>query len=839
VVGALLLLALLPARAAVAAALTAEVDRDTLSLGEQLQLRVGFRAEGMGWSPELAFDFGDDFEVTARSTGRTLEFNNGRATTATTLLYVLRPVRAGRLTIPALTVDSQGERLASQPIAITVVEAGGGAAPAPPSARATPVPADPPAGEAAVPLFLELTLAKGEVVVGEPVVVSLYLYTRLSVISLDFATPPDFPDCWVEELVSPKVLTLEEVEARGRRYGRALLLSRLITPNRAGELTLPAVAVAVRHRTPGRGNAPFAMLMEPAATQTVASAPVTLHVVEPPAADRPATFTGAVGRFTAEASLDPATTRVGEPVRWVVRVRGTGNFRALKLPLPELPEGLESFDTDRDCQLKPTADGATGECTFTTLVVPRQAGDFTLPPPLPAWFDPATGAYVTATLDPFSLHVAAAAQGGSGGISLGPRAVTLLRQEIHYLAGDAALAVGGAPPWVERPAFWAAVAAPPLFFGGAGILALVRRRASHRRPAAARRAALRDAAGRLEGAPDLATVRTLVEVALAAIVGRGVGGLMRDQLSAALAAAGQPAPAIAAVATLLDRLDAAAFAPGGGDVASLASAARSAIATLTVGGTGGGRPAALLCALVAAATLATAANEPAGQIAAAREAYVAGDYGLALRTYEDLLAAGESAPRHYNAGCAAYQAGDLGRAIYHWERARYLDPTLADATANLEVARLAAVDQVQATEVPRLSWLATHETPLAAAGVAAWWALAVVVGLAQRRPRDARDGWILALVGLLVAFTTVASLLALAHHQRATFPLAICLATEQVAHSGPGETFPEVFTLHAGAPAGAPAPRLARQGDWLRIRLGERLVGWLPAVAVAEVATGR
>ena len=824
----------LPVATAAAATLSAQVDRDHLTLGETLQLRVTFRAEGMGFSPSMDFEPGDDFEVEGRSTGRNIEIRNGHTAITTTLLYVLRPVRAGSLTIPAFSVDHHGKTVASRPISITVAPPGG----APPAATpSTPPPGGTRAAEAP-PLFLELTLSNDHPVVGEPLVATLYLYTRLSLIDLDFATPPDFPDCWVEELKSPKSLSLQEVHARGRTYGRALLLSRLITPNRAGELTLPAAAVAVRYRTRGRSNDPFAMLTGRATTQTVVGEPVTLQVAPLPVGGRPATFTGAVGRFTAQARLDPATTRVGEPVRWVVTVRGTGNFRALKLPLPPLPDGLETFDTDRDCKLKPTAGGDTGECTFTTLVVPRKAGDYTLPSQIPAWYDPAAGRYQTAELPAFPLHAAAAAQGG-GGVALGQRSVTLLRREIHYLADDAALLAPAAPPWVARPLFWAAAAAPLLLFVAWGVVAVARRRAGRLRPEAARRAAVRHSLDGLRTATDVAAVRTLVESALGAVVGRPVGGLRRDELAAALRSVGQPDPAVAAVTALLDGCDAAAFAPGGGDVARLATEARTAVAALTCGGQSGGQGGgrggvAALLFVALAAVAATGSADLAGRIRAARVAYEAGHYQAALSAYEGLIADGESGPRHYNAGCAAYQAGELGRAIYHWERARYLDPSLTDASANLEVARLAAADQVKPEELPHLSWLATHEDLLAAGVVVAWWALALVVVGALRRPRGSRDGLILAAVTLALAVAASGSLLALAHHQRATFPLAICLPDEVVARSGPGETFPELFTLHAGAPA----TLLARQGDWVRIRLGERLVGWLPAKAVGQVAAG-
>ncbi|MBK9383447.1 MAG: BatD family protein [Planctomycetes bacterium] len=68
------------------------------------------------------------------------------------------------------------------------------------------------------------------------------------------------------------------------------------------------------------------------------SAVLELEVVEPPAAERPAGYLGAVGSFELEASLDRSSLRYDEVLRLELRVRGPGNLERLTLPaLDDLP----------------------------------------------------------------------------------------------------------------------------------------------------------------------------------------------------------------------------------------------------------------------------------------------------------------------------------------------------------------------------------------------------------------------------------------------------------------------------------------------------------------------
>jgi tetratricopeptide (TPR) repeat protein len=535
-----------------------------------------------------------------------------------------------------------------------------------------------------------------------------------------------------------------------------------------------------------------------------------------PEAGKPPSFAGAVGRFQLAAALDRESSPVNEPVKLVVTVRGTGNFRGLAAPLLPLPDGLGAFDTQEECDLAPAPDGNRGNCTYTYLVVPHRPGSFTLPAMELSYFAPETARYLTLATPSYALAVQAGEGGAGGGISaVGRRGVELLRKEIRYLMADDTLRAPAATPWVMRRLFWLLVVLPPgaYLVWGATLLGL--RLAGRETAAARRRRAYRTAVAALGAATDAKGISHGVETFLSELIGRPARGLRRGELATALTAGGQAPPVVEELLAVLDACDQAAFTPDKGDGASLADRARGCLERLAA--------AALLLLLCLPGTVRAAPPAAGDAIAAARQAYEAQDYHRALDDYHALLTTGDNAPRHYNAGCAAYQAGLLGEAIYHWSRALYLDPTLDDAAANLETARLAAADEVAADEIPTLSWLATHLDLLAALALVAWWALAIALLLTLRRPRGRRDGPVLATVVLVATSIAAAAPLAFGYRQHRAFPLSVIVADEVAVRSGPGEGFPQVFTLHAGAPT----TTLAIQGQWLRVRLGDRLVGWV------------
>ena len=182
----------------------------------------------------------------------------------------------------------------------------------------------------------------------------------------------------------------------------------------------------------------------------------------PPAPANPAT--GLVGeKLALDLQLDPANTRVGEPVEASVTVTGVGNVALWPEPPLRWPTGFRAYPAETEVRIAPQDGRIAGSKTFHFLAVPDSSGNFVLPELRYPYFDATAGRYAAATAAPHALMVAPGAE---------PRAARVLPP---LLPSRGELA----PDRVSRQLGWqgwlAVFAVPPL-------IALLVRRRSRRMP---------------------------------------------------------------------------------------------------------------------------------------------------------------------------------------------------------------------------------------------------------------------------------------------------------------------------------------------------------------------
>src|SRR5262249_15505580 len=158
-----------------------------------------------------------------------------------------------------------------------------------------------------------------------------------------------------------------------------------------------------------------------------------------------------------------------------------------------------------------------------------------------------------------------------------------------------------------------------------------------------------------------------------------------------------------------------------------------------------GRAAAVLLLLIAAGASA-ATDNPQAMFFRANALYADGRYAEAAAEYEHVLGTGvASANVYFNLGHADLKAGDVGRAVLAYERARRLAPGDPDVRANLAFAREQNGEDDEPPRWTRVAFpLATvwpSDTVLAVAA-AAWWALFLLLAARLLLPVARRAlGW--------------------------------------------------------------------------------------------------
>ena len=162
------------------------------------------------------------------------------------------------------------------------------------------------------------------------------------------------------------------------------------------------------------GTSPFGMFARPNLTQLAVTTPRTDLIVKPLPAPAPAGFSGAVGKFTLDSKIVPATAAVGEPITWTLTLDGTGNW-------PDVA-GLPPRSVSKDFRIvQPQAKRANkGNALFDAsitediVLIPTKPGAYTLGPVVLTVFNPSTGAYDTLSTKPVTIQIAAPATDHSG-----------------------------------------------------------------------------------------------------------------------------------------------------------------------------------------------------------------------------------------------------------------------------------------------------------------------------------------------------------------------------------------------------------------------------------------
>jgi hypothetical protein len=220
------------------------------------------------------------------------------------------------------------------------------------------------------------------------------------------------------------------------------------------------------------------------------------------------------------------------------------------------------------------------------------------------------------------------------------------------------------------------------------------------------------------------------------------------------------------------------------------------------------------------------------------EAYLHGDYAAAVTAYESLDSQGVvSGDLYFNLGDAYFRKGDLGRAIWSFERAVALDPGDEDARFNLDQARKLAAGRTQDRlqgEGHEPAWIraVTAISPGLLTIVFVVLYVGTFVGLVfWRRAREDLRATTAAVASVLAVGALLTGALIFGRGQLERTPFGVVLPDAVAVKEGADVNYRTSFDVHAGLRVRI----VERDQDWLRIRLGNGLEGWVRAGDVGKL----
>ncbi len=349
------------------------------------------------------------------SHGSSVQIINGSMTKSYnyTISYVLQAQGAGEKSIGVATIGVDGKSYSTQVTPIEVRQSGteGGAAQDGRSSQNNQTEQtleQRAAGQLAQDdLMLRFNVSRSSVYKGEALRATLKLYSRVNVIGSEGAKLPSFDGFWSQQLEAEQGPFRETVG--GKVYDAYNLGEYILYPQQSGKLTIESAKITIVAQMFVRNNRPRNSFFDNThdiynLRREVVSPAVTIDV-KPFPAGAPASFTGAVGKYTMEAHASLTEMAANSAANIDLKISGTGNIGFVQEPKITLPATFELYDVKSTEQIRTTAAGSNGFRRFEYPFIARAEGNYTIAPIEFTYFNPESRQYVTLTSDSFAISV--------------------------------------------------------------------------------------------------------------------------------------------------------------------------------------------------------------------------------------------------------------------------------------------------------------------------------------------------------------------------------------------------------------------------------------------------
>lgn len=366
----------------------------TIYPGEEFMYSIvvegGGRPSKVDLSPLASFN--------PRQAGSTnsMQMVNGQTTVNYLENYAITAGKAGKMSLPPVTVTVDGRTYTTNPVEVTVSQPG-----------------------TTDRMQVEFSLSEKRCYVGQPLVMTVRWIISVSWEGAGFDVPVFKSDGFYIEDASdpaaaqaaqqiaihsiPVAIAAERQLIKGTE-AQIISFRKVLIPKHAGRIRLDPITVSTNMAA---GRVRTNDFFNPIQTQykrvSVQSDAVELEVLPLPEAGKPPQFYGLVGQYTISASAAPTNVGVGDPITLTVRIGGNPYLKPVQWPqLEQIPELADNFKIPAE-KASPVVEN--GVKVFTQTI--RAGNDRVAQiPPIPlACFDPQKGQYVVAKTDPIKVEV--------------------------------------------------------------------------------------------------------------------------------------------------------------------------------------------------------------------------------------------------------------------------------------------------------------------------------------------------------------------------------------------------------------------------------------------------
>ncbi|MBS1596673.1 MAG: protein BatD [Bacteroidetes bacterium] len=364
---------------------------------------------------------------------------NGNMSQYKALSFVLQPIKTGKFTIAGATADIDGKQMHSNAVTI-IVKANVSsnnqgnsqpmALPAWPGEQAQVdreyflKPGEKASDKIKKNLFVKVDVSKTNCYVGEPIVATYKLYSRLQSESR-VTKHPSLNGFSVYDMIDPNNDASSVEKVNGKPFTVHIIRKAQLIPLQSGTIDLDPVEIDntvhflknSSSKNNNNTNSPrdiFDDLFDESVQAipvdehvTLESQPVEISVKPLPEEKKPADFNGAVGHFTVKADIETKNITAQDAAILKLTVKGDGNLPVVNAPEVQWPSGIENYDASTNTKedIDKTVAPLSGSKTFEYSFTPKESGNYVIPSIQFSFFDPVSASYKTMSTDALNISV--------------------------------------------------------------------------------------------------------------------------------------------------------------------------------------------------------------------------------------------------------------------------------------------------------------------------------------------------------------------------------------------------------------------------------------------------
>ena len=229
-------------------------------------------------------------------------------------------------------------------------------------------------------LFISTEVNKRNIVLGEQILVTYKLLTRIELQNTELTSLPSLNGFWAKDLETSSRFKREIID--GIAYNVATIKKTVLTAQKLGKLLIDPMELkcSIRIQNSTRNNRdPFANFFGGGyklKEEFITSKPITINVKALPKS--PDNFTGAVGDFKIKSEIDKNQLNANDALTYKLTITGKGNIDLINPLTISFPEDFEVYDPKITNKIFEGGRKRSVK-TFEYLLIPRYNGNYKIP----------------------------------------------------------------------------------------------------------------------------------------------------------------------------------------------------------------------------------------------------------------------------------------------------------------------------------------------------------------------------------------------------------------------------------------------------------------------------